>query len=247
MRARLSRFLAAAALLAGAALLGGCALNGDFGRVRPSLVREDRHDWVGRDAVRGIGGRPSEFRLTDEEGELRDLAYALIAPPYDRHRWDAVFAEYGFAGPRPGAPFDRTAYWRRLYANDRRSESSSYAQLVTDARNDVARLEPFFATAARVVDMDRRRVESLGYVAAGSGLSEAEDDSVRNRVIENTAVIEWVCASLVERAQSYRFALERLVISAPSASATEAERSLTLLQARIEVYCARGHAVIAKG
>jgi hypothetical protein len=94
MRARLSRFLAAAALLAGAALLGGCALNGDFGRVRPSLVRDDMHDWVGRNAVRGIGGRPSEFRLTDEEGELRDLAYALIAPPYDRHRWDAVFAEY---------------------------------------------------------------------------------------------------------------------------------------------------------
>ena len=70
---------------------------------------------------------------------------------------------------------------------------------------------------------------------------------MRNRVIENTAVIEWVCASLVERALSYRFALERLVISTPSASATEAERSLTLLQARTEVYCARGHAVIAKG
>jgi hypothetical protein len=249
IRGRLSpdRLLAAAALLAGAALLGGCALNGDFGRVRPSLVHDDMHDWVGRDAVRGIGGRPSEFRLTDNERELRDRAYALIAPPYDRHHWDAVFAEYGFEGPRPGAPFDVTAYWRRLYVNDRRSESSSYAQLVTDARNDVVRLEPFFATAARVVDMDRRRMQSLAYVVAGSGLSEAEDESVRSRVNENTAVIEWVCASLVERAQSYRFALERLVISIPAVSAAEVERSLTLLQSRTDAYCARGQAVVAKG
>lgn len=234
-------------MLAAAALLGGCALNGDFGRVRDSLVRDDMHDWVGHNAVRAVGGRPSEFRLTDEERQLRDLAYALIAPPYDRHRWDAVFAEYGVEGPMPGAPFDRTAYWQHLHADDRRSEASSYAQVVTDARNDVTRLEPFFATAARIVDMDRRRMESVRYVAASSGLSEAESEGVRNRVNENTAVIEWFCHSLGERAQSYRYALERLVIGAPSASAADAERSLTLLQTRIGGYCASGRAVVAKG
>jgi hypothetical protein len=239
--------LAGAAVLASTALLGGCALNGDFGRLRPSLVRDDMHDWVGRAAVRGVGGQPSEFRLTDDERQLRDRAYALIAPPYDRHRWDAVFAEYGFKGPHPEAPFDATAYWRHLYADERRSEASSYAQLVTDARDDVVRLEPFFATAARVADMDRRRTQSLGYVVAGSGVSEAENDSVRNRIDENGAVIAWVCLSLAERAQSYRYALERLVISTPSASAAEAERSLTLLQARSAAYCAVGRTVVAKG
>lgn len=252
-RSRPSRFctvvtpIAGAALLVAAALLSGCALNGDFGRVRPSLVRDDMHDWIGRDAVRGVGGQPSEFRLTDDERQLRDLAYALIAPPYDRHHWDAVFAEYGFEGPRPEAPFDPTAYWRHLYPNDRRSEASSYARLVTDARYDVVRLEPFFATAARVGDMDHRRIESLRHVAVSSGLSEAENDSVRNRVNENTAVIAWVCRSLAERALSYRYALERLVISTPSTSAAEAERSLTLLQTRTGVYCTSGPAVVAKG
>ncbi|HEY6258134.1 MAG TPA: hypothetical protein VIY51_20315 [Xanthobacteraceae bacterium] len=234
-------------LLAGATLLGGCALNGDFGRVRNSLVNDDMHDWVGRDAIRSIGGRPSEFRLTDDERRLRDLAFALIQPPYDRQRWDAVFAEYGLEGPRDGAPFDRTAYWAHLDANYRRSEASSYAQIVADARNDVVRIEPFFATAARVVDMDRRRAESLRYVAASSSLSEAESASALSRNDENTAVIEWVCRSLTQRAQSYRYALERLVVSTPSASATDVERALTLLRTRTEGYCATAPRVVAKG
>ncbi len=90
-------------------------------------------------------------------------------------------------------------------------------------------------------------MESLRFVAAGSGVSEAERESIRSRVNENTAVIAWVCRSLVERGQSYRYALERLVISQPSGSAVEAERSLTMLQTRSGSYCAGGRPVIAKG
>src|SRR5258708_3542859 len=147
--------------LAGATLLGGCALNGDFGRARPSFVTDDMHAWVGREAVGSVGGQPSEFRLTDNERRLRDLAFALIQPPYDRNRWDSMFAEYGLEGPRDGAPFDRTAYWTHLDVAHRRSEASSYAQIVGDARNDDGRIEPLFAAAARVADVDRSRAGSL--------------------------------------------------------------------------------------
>ena len=49
-------------------------LNGDFGRVKPSLLTDDIHAWVGRDAALQYGIPPSEFRLTDEERLLRDLA-----------------------------------------------------------------------------------------------------------------------------------------------------------------------------
>jgi hypothetical protein len=235
------------ALLAGATLLGGCALNGDFGRVRPSLQSDDMHAWVGREAVGSIGGRPSAFRLTDNERRLRDLAFALIQPSYDRNRWDSVVAEYGLKGLTPDTPIDPTAYWFYLDVVHRRSEASAYGQLVQDARSDVARIEPFFATAARVVDMDRRRAASLDYVARSSGISAEENDDALSRNNENTAVIEWVCRSLRERGQSYRFALERLVIIAPSSNAAEAERSLTLLQARTDAYCATAPAVVAKG
>jgi hypothetical protein len=47
-------------------------------------------------------------------------------------------------------------------------------------------------------------VAGLRYVA----VSLAENDSVRNRVNKNTAVIARVCRSLAEHAQSYRFALQ---------------------------------------
>jgi hypothetical protein len=230
--------------LAGATLLGGCALNGDFGRVRPDLVTDDMHAWVGREAVGSIGGRPSEFLLTDNERRLRDLAYPLIQPPYDRNRWNSVLAEYGFEGPRDGAPFDRTAYWTHLDVAHRRSEVSSYAQIVGDARNDVVRIEPFFAIAARVIDVDRRRAQGLDYVAGNSGVSEAEAGNALSRNNENTAIVEWVCRSLKERAASYRYALERIVISTPSSNAVEAERSLTLLQRRTAGYCADASAIV---
>ena len=75
-------------------LFAGCA-NGDFGRVRPSLVGDDMHAWVGREAPNRKNKPASQFPLTDAERQLRDLAYPLIAPPYDRQRWYSVLAEYG--------------------------------------------------------------------------------------------------------------------------------------------------------
>ena len=98
-------------LIAAACLSGGCVLNGDFGRIRPELTAENMHDWVGRDAAVAVGGPISEFRTTDQERDLRDRAYALIEPPYNRGRWDSVFREYGLANdPVNPEPFDRTRF-----------------------------------------------------------------------------------------------------------------------------------------
>jgi hypothetical protein len=75
-------------------ILVGCP-NADFGRVRSSLVTDDIHNWVGRDAARDAGAPISLFPLTDDERLLRDLAYPLIEPPYDRQRWYSVLGEWG--------------------------------------------------------------------------------------------------------------------------------------------------------
>jgi hypothetical protein len=234
-------------VLAGALLLGGCVTNGDFGRVRPELVHEDIHDWVGRDAIAAVGGQASEYPLTDDERRLRDLAFPLIEPPYDRNRFDSVWREYGLGRPPPrqAAPFNRAAYWVRLNETYRRSEASVYAQIVTDARNDIERIEPFFAVADRVVDMDAKRAKSVAYV---SHLSGAEYANAANRTMENAAIIGWVCRSLHDRGASYRYALEHQVIATPSPSAAEADRSLNLLYARIGNHCraAHGSRVVAK-
>ena len=97
------------------ALLTGCGTNGDFGRVRPTLVNDDIHAWMGPAAARGPATNlPWRHQLTDEERMLRDLAYPLIEPPYDRNKWYSVIGEIG-AGSRPWPYPDRSAYASRLF------------------------------------------------------------------------------------------------------------------------------------
>jgi hypothetical protein len=123
--------------LSAAALLGGCGTsNGDFGEVRPSLVRDDIHDWVGPYASTGS---VSKFDLTDDERQLRDLAYALIEAPYNRQQWYSIAGEYG-AVPPDRATFDRTTYATRLLDSRIHSTVARYAQLSDDIHNDMTRM-----------------------------------------------------------------------------------------------------------
>jgi len=202
---------------------------------------------AGRDAVRAFGEPPSEFRTTDQERELRDRAYALIEPPYNRGRWDSVVREYGFKNdPERPKPFDKMEYLYKLHKVYRRSEASAYAQIVTDARNDVERLQPFFAVATRVTDMDRRRKEALLHV---SNVKPREGANAMLRVNENATVIAWVCVALKQRIVSYRFALERLVIAVPALSAAEADRAIGYLATQLGQYCSgvEGATVAVRG
>jgi len=211
-------------------LLAGCGLNGDFDRMRPSLVSDDTHAWLGPAALRGSS--PSKHQLTDEERRLRDLAYPLIEPPYDRNRWYSVLGEVGLLHQLQSYP-DRSAYASRLLTTAYRSQTARYNQLLEDIRNDVVRLDPFFAVAHYITDMDRKREKSMAHIP---GLTPDERANTRKRIEENRAIVGWVRRSLEERAASYRIALERLVIAAPLPIAVEAERSLTLLQQRIGAY-----------
>ncbi len=163
---------------------------------------------------------------------LRDLAYPLIEPPYDRNKWYSAIGEVG-AGSRPWPYPDRSAYASRLFTTAYRSQTARYNRLIEDIRNDVIRLDPFFASAHYVLDMDRKREKSLAYV---SNLTVEERDNTLQRIAENRNIVRWVDESLRERAESYAVALERMVIAAPSPVAVEAERSLTLLRQRIAGY-----------
>jgi hypothetical protein len=42
--------------------------------------------------------RKLEYYVTDDEKKMRDLAYPLIEPPYERQRWYSVLNEYGLSG-----------------------------------------------------------------------------------------------------------------------------------------------------
>jgi hypothetical protein len=222
------------AVLIAFGLLTGCT-NGDFGRVRPSLVNDDTHAWMGPAAARGPATNIAwKHQLTDEERMLRDLAYPLIEPPYDRNKWYSAIGELG-AGSRPWPYPDRSAYASRLFTTAYRSQTARYNRLIEDIRNDVMRVDPFFNTARYVTEMDRKREKALAYVTQ---LTAEERDNTLQRVAENRNIVRWVQQSLQERAESYRVALERMVIAAPSPVAVEAERALTLLQQRITGYSA---------
>ncbi len=247
-------FFVAAAL----SLLGACGTtNGDFGEVQPYLVTDSIHDWVGPYA--SGAKKPSKFDLTDDERQLRDLAYPLIDPPYDRQQWYSVAGEYGLYRPARGPAFDRTAYAKWLLSGDGpsplaryspnlekvrhdvtiflsphdRSPSARYSRLMDDVRNDITSLPEFFETATRVIDIDQKRQKSLALISA---LSPAERKNAELRMRENASIVALTREKLAERMSCYRFALERLVLTTPSEQAADVERAINQLQAQIERY-----------
>ena len=210
----------------------GCSSLGDFGRIQPGLVTDDIHDWVGEDAALHAGAPISTDILTDDERALRDLAFPLIEPPYDRQRWNSVIYEYGIDHRFRHQLWvdDPTAYYRHLQAGARRSPASSYNQITDDIRNDIVRIGPFFVVARRVMDLDRRRAASMRAVA---DLTPAERLNARARIGENALTVAWVQHALVERCAGYRFALEHLAVAEPDSEAADVDRVLTQLQQTI--------------
>jgi hypothetical protein len=208
------------------------------------------HRWIGAEATGSIGKRASDFQLTDNERQLRDLAYPLIEPPLSRPAWKTVFGDYA-PSPAPwrqDVRFDRTAYGRTLLDEPHRSHASRYALLIEDVRNDLTRFDPFFGTAAVVADLDSKRGQSLKFV---SQLSPRERDDAIARMKENALIVEWVQQCLHQRVSSYRWALERLIIHAPDGQAAEADRLIAQLAARIGAPGAglpvEGRAIVSKG
>jgi hypothetical protein len=230
--------------------LGGCS-GGDFGRTRQDFLNDDMHRWIGAEATSSVGLHASQFQLTDNERLLRDLAYPLIEPPHSRPAWKSVFGDYTpLPSPwRRETSFDHTAYGRQLIDEPHRSDASRYAQLIEDVRNDLTRFEPFFAAAARVIDLDRKRNASMAQI---SELSPRERADAVARMEENTLVVQWVQQCLERRISSYRWALERLVIQAPDGMAAEADRLIGELAVQtanppVAVQPVIGHALTTRG
>lgn len=220
------------AVLAVLLMLPACSSIGDFGRLQPAIVTDDVHAWVGQDAAARAGAPVSLNNLTDDERRLRDLAFPLIEPPYDRQRWDAVVYEYGTKREfqRELWAEDPTAYYRHLQAAGFRSTAGRYNKLIDDIRNDVVRIGPFFDIAHRVVDLDQRRQKTMDQLPS---ITPPERLNALARVGENSLTIAWAHHSLTMRCAGYRFALEHLVVAEPEKAAAEAEIALAHLQQAI--------------
>jgi hypothetical protein len=237
-------------LLTAGLALGGCS-GGDFGRTRDDFRNDDIHRWLGGEATGSVGLQASHFQLTDSERQFRDQAYQFIEPPHSRPAWKAVFGDYQtLPSPwRQKVVFDRTTYGRQLIDEPHRSDASRYSLLIDDVRDDITRFEPFYATAGKVLDLDRKRNASMARV---SQLSPRERADAVARMEENALIVQWVQQSLERRVASYRWALERLVIQAPDNVAADTDRlinELAKLSANPPVTAQPvvGHAISSRG
>lgn len=210
--------------------LGACTQTGDFGRQRPSIWN-DASSATGSLAARVRGEPVSNFIFTDDEKELRDRAFRFLSPAHERAWFERVVAELARTGILPAAahPSDPIGYHQALMAGPLRSPVSRYRRLSEDAAADIKLIGPFEATAAKVLNSDVIRLRSLAYVR---DLGPDQVENATARVTENRCLIAWVVLATAERANAYRYALERLVIEAPQTEAVPVERTLEALDRR---------------
>lgn len=207
--------------------LAGCVEKGDFGRVKASSW----NDVVGRTgslAAAARGEPVSPYPFTDDETELRGRAWRFLVPGRDRPWLDTALAELvatHIVPPDLIEP-DRHAYHRGLLADQGRSPVSLYRRLSEDASADLHLVEPFAATAARVLADDRIRLQAL---ARARDVSAGDAGAAQARVAENRCLVAWVTAATAFRVAAYAYALDHLVIEAPQRDAAPTERAVAAL------------------
>jgi hypothetical protein len=224
--------------------MAGCVRTGDFGRIEGSASESGQP----RPLIDPIhtGSVPTGLALTDDEQQLRALARNLIASPRDHAKWLGFGAAAAPADPTPaGVPREAALYAAQLLRGPYASAAARYARLTDDTRNDLVRVDPFFALARRVVDIDHKRERTLAYIPA---LTPASVGAARQRMQENRRLIADVRRALAARTVMYRYALERLVVAVPSTMAVEAERARMELErhvAALAVFAGADLAVLA--
>jgi len=128
----------------------------------------------------------------------------------DRQQWYSVLGELG-VGNRPWPYPDRNATPQGYSPPAYRSQTARLNRLIEDIRNDVMRIDPFFSSARYVTEMDRKREKALAYVSNLTPRSATTRCKAHRRKPQHRAL---GFRSLHERTESYRVALERMVIAA---------------------------------
>ncbi|MEM1286876.1 MAG: hypothetical protein AAGH60_00845 [Pseudomonadota bacterium] len=224
------RFVAAVAI---SFLLVACTRTGDFGRPDRGIVGDKILPASGFVSTWSAGEPVSHFSLTDDEVTLRNLGWTLVVPA---HAQDWLgFTKAELQRTQIVRRLDLLArpdrYWDFLSSTQYRSSETRYARLADDAAKDLAAIDPYFAQAQRVRLADRQR---LGAALGLPDISPTELAAVHGRIAENQRQFAWVKRALLFRLYAYRYAVDRLAITTPSASQGDVTELLNLLEASIE-------------
>jgi hypothetical protein len=213
-------------LLALGTCLAGCAETGDFGRPKPNLYNDTLAPWTGTVASMARGEASSVSLLTDDERELRNRAYNYLMPAKPRVEFERQFADFARhrIAPHPPVSQDPSLYYQALWLRADRSPMARYQALREDIENDRLLLGPFVATACRVKEADRIRMQAMDKLPE---VSEIVKQQATARVDENADLVSWVNFQADQRLAGYRYALQNMVVETPDKDAIKVERVLT--------------------
>lgn len=184
-------------------------------------------------ATAEIYGQPASWSiLTDDESELRARAYRFLMPAHEWQVIERVLADLARHRIIPASlSFQaRRGYWDALRFSRGTSPAPLFRRIAQDAEQDRLLIPPLRVIAERVLEADRARLQFLLYVRH---LEERQAEEAALRVAENRCLIAWFRAEAHERAERYRFALERLAVEAPQRDAVGPERALAALEPEI--------------
>ncbi|MGL4439655.1 MAG: hypothetical protein ACRCUE_10295 [Bosea sp. (in: a-proteobacteria)] len=215
--------------------LGACAADvGDLGRARPSVWHSDIYPYAGAQFAWLRGEQVSGFHLTDDEIELRDRSWRYIMPAHEQSWFHKNVQELARTRIIPVAwqTTEPDRYGVALVHAPFRSEQSRYRRLSEDAVADAALIAPYCRIAQKVVAADKVRLKTATASPSVLPLMLAHADA---RVSENEGMIAWVRERMTYRLQTYRHALDNLVVQMPSREAIMAERAVLSLERDLRI------------
>ncbi|RUT31019.1 hypothetical protein EMQ25_09065 [Arsenicitalea aurantiaca] len=229
--ARLSRVIAQGAGLTLACLmLAGCVTRptGDFGRAAPDVIHDRILPAAGAHRARYAGEPVSGFNQSDEEREMHDRVWRFLTAPHARDwMFDAAveLQRTRLTGPTD-LSFEINRYHHWLVSTRFGSSRTRYNRIADDVKADMATIPATFAIICRVIEIDRQRAIALGELGR---LTANAGPDVRARRAENDAHIAWFARALDYRYQSYRFALDNLLVETPHAEVREVDALLNAM------------------
>ena len=236
------KILQVVVLIGGSALLSACARpTGDFGRSSTKFTIT--HDWVlplagFASATLFRAEMTSRFNYTENEAEMRQRAWALVSPPHHDQWISNIEAEW--QRTRILSPLKRhlgkDSYHYRLRRENFISSDARWNRFIEDMISDTNLIDPFYASASRVVHADRSRLAAYRNLQAEQNTRFRDHQNVWGRVQANDDVISWVLVSLDYRYGAYFHTLQRLMVEEPASSQrleNRARRALSSLHAAI--------------
>lgn len=208
---------------------------GDLGRKRPSILGTETKLSPSNVNLPFLHKGSHRFNYTNDERELRNMTWRLMQAPHVGN-WIDTTSEWIRSLPyyddRKYKERGIHRYYRLLRREPYRSSDARYARIADDALKDKALVTPLFYKAKTVFNADNKRLHAIrrmqGDILPGR-LNEAHE-----RMNDNRSIVAAAVAAMDYRIQSYRYAIDHLMIETPSEYGIQARSAVEELAVMIK-------------